>query len=57
MTVKAGEILQSSDGRYYRVIETNQFCVSLMPVGGQTIIACKPEYVDLNFSVPAVEAA
>lgn len=57
MTVKAGEVLMSSDGRYYRVIEANQFCVSLMPVGGQTIIACKPEYVERNFSVPTVDAA
>lgn len=57
MTVKAGEILRSNNGRYYRVLETNQYCVSLMPVGGQTIFACKPEYLALNFSAPTADVA
>jgi len=57
MKVKAGEILRSTNGRYYRVLETNQYCVSLMPVGGQTIFACKPEYVALNFSTPTADVA
>jgi len=57
MKVKAGEILQSHEGHYYRVLETTQFSVSLQRVNGQTIFACRPEYIALNFLIPTVEAA
>ncbi|MEL7224137.1 MAG: hypothetical protein AAGL17_04545 [Cyanobacteria bacterium J06576_12] len=57
MNVKAGEILQSHEGHYYRVLETTQFSVSLQRVNGQTIFACRPEYIELNFLVPVTDAA
>ena len=57
MKVKAGEILQSHEGHYYRVLETTQCSVSLQRVNGQTIFACRPEYIALNFLIPAAEAA
>ncbi|MGB3298948.1 MAG: hypothetical protein WBA76_11810 [Phormidesmis sp.] len=55
--IRAGEILKSHAGQYYRVLETNEFSVSLMRVNGQTIFACRPEYIELNFSLPASDAA
>lgn len=57
MKVSAGEILKSHQGHYYRVLEASQVSISLMRVNGQTIFACKPEYLALNFFIPAVEAA
>lgn len=57
MDIRAGEILKSHQGHYYRVLESNQFSVSLMRVNGQTIFACRPEYIELNFSMPTPEAA
>ncbi|MEL6554053.1 MAG: hypothetical protein AAFQ63_11405 [Cyanobacteria bacterium J06621_11] len=57
MNIKAGEILQSHEGHYYRVLETTQFSVSLQRVNGQTIFACRPEYVALSFRIPVAEAA
>lgn len=57
MKVKAGEILQSHEGHYYRVLETTQFSVSLQRVNGQTIFACRPEYIALSFRSPVTEAA
>ncbi|MEO0769912.1 MAG: hypothetical protein AAFY72_10840 [Cyanobacteria bacterium J06649_4] len=57
MEIRAGEILRSHNGRFYRVLEANQLSVSLMPVDGQTIFACKPEYIALNFSMPTAEVA
>ena len=57
MKVKSGEILQSHEGHYYRVLETTQCSVSLQRVNGQTIFACRPEYIALNFLIPAAEAA
>ncbi|MEL6158062.1 MAG: hypothetical protein AAFQ40_05240 [Cyanobacteria bacterium J06623_5] len=57
MKIKAGEVLQSHEGQYYRVLEVNQYSVSLMRVGGQTVFACKPDYIALNFSFPTVEVA
>ena len=56
MKITAGEILQSHEGHYYRVLEANQYSVSLQRVNGQTIFACRPEYIALNFLVPATEA-
>ncbi|MGB3296369.1 MAG: hypothetical protein WBB01_25565 [Phormidesmis sp.] len=56
MDIRAGEILRSHEGQYYRVLEANQVSVSLMRVNGQTIFACRPEYIALNFSVPAPNA-
>jgi hypothetical protein len=57
MNIRAGEILKSHEGQYYRVLEANPFSISLMRVNGQTIFACRPEYIALNFSVPTPEAA
>ncbi len=57
MNIKAGEILQSHEGEYYRVLEADQYSVSLMRVDGQTIFACKPQYIALNFSIPSNESA
>ncbi len=57
MNIRAGEILKSHEGQYYRVLEANPFSVSLMRVNGQTIFACRPEYIALNFSLPTPEAA
>ena len=53
MDIKAGEILKSHEGQYYRVLDVSQFSVSLMRVNGQTLFACRPEYVALNFFSPA----
>ena len=53
MDIKAGEILKSHEGQYYRVLDVGQFSVSLMRVNGQTLFACRPEYVALNFFLPA----
>lgn len=53
MRVSAGEILKSYQGHYYRVLETHPVSISLMRVGGQTIFACRPEYLALHFFVPA----
>jgi hypothetical protein len=55
--IRAGEILKSHEGQYYRVLEASPVSVSLMRVNGQTIFACRPEYVALNFSLPTAEAA
>ncbi|NJM98513.1 MAG: hypothetical protein HC800_16320 [Phormidesmis sp. RL_2_1] len=55
--IRAGEILQSHEGQYYRVLEASAIMVSLMRVNGQTIFACRPEYIALNFSIPTAEAA
>ena len=57
MNIRAGEILKSNEGAFYRVLEATQFSVSLMRVDGQTIFACRPEYVEMNFSIPTSEAA
>ena len=57
MKIKPGEILQSHEGHYYRVLETNQFSVSLQRVNGQTIFACRLEYIALSFRRPTAEAA
>jgi hypothetical protein len=57
MNIRAGEILKSHEGHYYRVLEANQVSVSLMRVNGQTIFACRPEYIELNFFMPSAEAA
>jgi hypothetical protein len=57
MNIRAGEILKSHEGQYYRVLEANPVSISLMRVNGQTIFACRPEYIALNFSVPTPEAA
>ncbi len=56
MNIRAGEILQSHEGYYYRVLETTQFSVSLQRVDGQTIFACRPEYIALSFRRPVAEA-
>ncbi len=56
MNIRPGEILQSHEGYYYRVLETTQFSVSLQRVNGQTIFACRPEYIALSFRPPAAEA-
>ena len=56
MNIRAGEILKSNEGRYYRVLEASNVSISLMRVDGQTIFACKPEYVALNFSTPVSES-
>ena len=53
MDIKAGEILKSHEGQYYRVLDVGQFSVSLMRVNGQTLFACRPEYVALNFFLPS----
>lgn len=45
MQVRAGEILVSQDGQYYRVTEVEENSVSLMRVGGQTVFACRPAYL------------
>ena len=55
MNIRAGEILQSNEGAFYRVLEASQFSVSLMRVDGQTIFACRTEYVEMNFSIPTQE--
>lgn len=57
MNIRAGEIIKSHEGQYYRVLEASQLSISLMRVDGQTIFACKPEYIALNFSMPSSEAA
>ncbi|MEM6451221.1 MAG: hypothetical protein AAF703_12995 [Cyanobacteria bacterium P01_D01_bin.105] len=57
MNIRAGEILKSNEGGYYRVLEADNVSVSLMRVDGQTIFACKPEYIALNFSMPRSESA
>lgn len=51
MTIRAGEILISQDGRYYRVLEADEHSVSLIRVDGQTIFACRPSYVSAAFSL------
>ena len=56
MNIRAGEILKSNEGAFYRVLEATEFSVSLMRVDGQTIFACRPEYVEMNFSIPTSEA-
>lgn len=53
MEIRAGEILKSHEGHYYRVLEASQLSISLMRVNGQTIFACRPQYVALNFFVPS----
>jgi hypothetical protein len=55
--IRAGEILKSHEGHYYRILEASSISVSLMRVDGLTIFACRPEYVALNFSMPAAESA
>lgn len=55
MKIRAGEILQSNEGAFYRVLEASPFSVSLMRVDGQTIFACRTEYVEMNFSIPTPE--
>lgn len=55
--IRAGEILQSNEGAFYRVLEATPFSVSLMRVDGQTIFACRTEYVEMNFSMPTPETA
>ena len=57
MDIRAGEIIKSNDGAFYRVLEATQFSVSLMRVDGQTIFSCRPEYVEMNFSIPSGEVA
>ena len=57
MNIRAGEILQSEEGVFYRVIEANEFSISLMRVDGQTIFSCRSDYVERNFSIPTDEAA
>ena len=52
MSIRAGEILRSYEGHYYRVLEASPESVSLMRVNGQTIFACRPEYIALNFHIP-----
>lgn len=49
MQVRAGEILISQDGQYYRVTEVFENSISLMRVGGQTIFACRPTYLAQAF--------
>lgn len=49
MRVKAGEILVSQDGRYYRVTEVEENSISLMRVGGQTVFSCRPAYLVETF--------
>ncbi len=56
MNVRAGEILKSHEGKYYRVLEASADVISLIRVNGQTIFACRPEYVALNFYIPTSEA-
>lgn len=53
MDIRAGEILRSHEGHYYPVLEADQVSVSLMRINGQTVFACRPEYIALNFSLPA----
>ena len=57
MNIRAGEILQSDKGAFYRVLEASHISISLMRVDGQTIFSCRPEYVELNFSIPSGESA
>lgn len=57
MAVRAGEILISHDGQYYRVLEADEYSVSLIRVDGQTIFACRPSYVSATFSLAKAEAA
>lgn len=49
MRVKAGEILVSRDGQYYRVTEVEENSISLMRVGGQTVFSCRPAYLSETF--------
>jgi hypothetical protein len=52
MNIRAGEILISHEGgQYYRVLEVNEFSVSLMRVDGQTIFACQPAFAAAAFSI------
>ncbi|MGC1307456.1 MAG: hypothetical protein WA885_09520 [Phormidesmis sp.] len=55
--IRAGEILLSHAGEYYRVLEVSDISVSLMRVNGQTIFACRPEYIQLNYSLPTAKVA
>ncbi|MEM8807278.1 MAG: hypothetical protein AAGF01_14740 [Cyanobacteria bacterium P01_G01_bin.38] len=51
MNIRAGEILVSQDGKYYRVLEANEYSVSLKRVDGHTIFACRPQYVASAFEL------
>ena len=57
MKIRAGEILRSNEGAFYRVLEASHFSISLKRVDGQTIFSCRPEYVEVNFSIPTGEIA
>ena len=50
MNIRAGEILVSHDGKYYRVLEVDEYSVSLKRVDGQTIFSCRPQYVAQAFT-------
>jgi hypothetical protein len=56
MHIRAGEILISQDGQYYRVLEVTDHCISLMRVSGQTIFACRPDYLANVFSLATAQA-
>lgn len=57
MQVKAGDILVSKGGQYYRVTEVEQNMASLMRIGGQTVFSCRPAYLQHAFRLSGISAS
>jgi hypothetical protein len=49
MNIRAGEIVKSPTGAYYRVVELQEESVSLMRINGFTLFSCHPSYLRSAF--------
>ncbi|HEY9749990.1 MAG TPA: hypothetical protein V6C63_14995 [Allocoleopsis sp.] len=49
MKLQAGELLVARNGKQYRVVECYEDSVSLMPVDGYTLFACRRLFVEISF--------
>lgn len=49
MKIQAGDCLISREGRYYRVVDCSDQIVSLMPLKGYTLFACRHSFLESSF--------
>jgi hypothetical protein len=50
MKIQLGDLLQGTEGQFYRVIECQDEMLSLLQVDGCTLFSCRFQYAELVFS-------
>ncbi|HIK10886.1 MAG TPA: hypothetical protein IGS52_11550 [Oscillatoriaceae cyanobacterium M33_DOE_052] len=47
---ETGEVLISSTGRSYRVVDSTPEVISLLRIDGYTLFSCHPHFIETSFS-------